>query len=145
MKATCRTLGVMLLCCMVSTAKTNHSSPEALSSSELVGAALATFNNFAHSGEPSPEKDHGIDVPSKCWAESIAKLKPVKVYVHRINVAVVLRINDRIEEGKYILIPISSYLPQNGVDGFEFTPNPQKDGAYYSGGSVLDFKRKTGE
>jgi len=83
--------------------------------------------------ESRPGQDALIEIPSKYWAESIAKLKPVKVYTHRVNVAVVFRIHDNMEEGKYILIPISSYLPQNGVDGFEFTPNPQKGGLFFSG------------
>lgn len=140
-----RCLLVLLLCCTVSAAQIiDQSSPETRSSSELVGAASATFSNFVRGVESRPGQDALIEIPSKYWAESIVKLKPVKVYTHKVNVAVVFRIHDNMEEGKYILIPISSYLPQNGVDGFEFTPNPQKGGLFFSGGNVFDFKRKTG-
>jgi hypothetical protein len=53
---------------------------------------------------------------------------------------VVQRIHDVIEKGKYIYIPISSYLPNSGDDGFEFAPNPLQGNVYHVH-EVLDFKR----
>jgi len=73
------------------------------------------------------------EVPESCWAREIRALHPIRVYLHRVNVVVVQRASGNVEEGKYISIPISSYVPQNGDDGFAFT-NCQ-------GWLVWDFKR----
>jgi hypothetical protein len=39
-------------------------------------------------------------------------------------------------------IPVSSYLPQSGVDGFELTPNARIGNTHSLGNGVFDFKRK---
>lgn len=83
---------------------------------------------YAHARGPT----EGV-IPPEYWTGPIKALHPLTVYTHRVNVVVVQRIRDGIEEGKYIYIPISSYLPHSGDDGFEFMPNPQK--------GVYDFKR----
>ena len=75
------------------------------------------------------------------WADGIKALNPIKVYTHRINLVVVQRIGDGIEEGKYIYIPISSYLPKTGDDGFTFSPEPMNGNIYTLGNGVFDFKR----
>jgi hypothetical protein len=115
------------------------------SSRELAGAAFETYNNFNRAFLAGEEiaKREGDDlyIPSKYWAEPIRALNPIKVYSHRVNVVVVLRFQNDIEEGKYILSVISSYLPMNGVDRFEYTPNPQRDNKFYAGDAVLDYKR----
>ena len=142
----------MLLFRAFSTAQTAEPPLQSVTSNdELREAVWTTYLAWNRSGEKlSPEerekaeKNGVIDISSKYWAEPIKALKAVRVYSHRVNIAVVLRIQNDVEEGMYFLIPVSSYLPVNGVDGFEFNPNPQKDGAFYSGGPVLDFKRKTG-
>lgn len=103
---------------------------------DLIEAAELTYRN---SHDVRWDTEGGI--PPQCWAASIKALQPIKVYTHRVNVVVVQRAHDGVEEGKYIYIPISSYLPQNGVDGFEFTPNPQQGNMYYTGDGVFDFKR----
>jgi hypothetical protein len=90
--------------------------------------------------KPQPEGERH-EIPSKYWAEPIKALNPLRVYLHRVNVVVAQRISDGVEEGKYIVIVISSYLPQNKVDRFEYTPNPQRDNLFYAGDEVLDYKR----
>jgi len=45
------------------------------------------------------------------------------------------------EEGKYINIPVSSYFPHTGEDGFVFSPNPRSGDTYTLGSGVFDFKR----
>ena len=57
--------------------------------------------------------------------------------------AAVQREQDGTEEGKYFQLTISSYLPMNGVDGFVYTPNPQRGSLYSTGNGVFDFKRTT--
>jgi len=132
-------IGAMLLCYMLSAAQTiDPSSLGAFSSNELVRAALATYANFRRGAEP--ETADGI--PSKYCDDPIKSLKPAKVYTHGFNIVVVLRVHNNVEEGKYIYNLISSSLPQDGVDGFKFTPNPQQGNTYYLH-EVLDFKRST--
>ena len=104
------------------------------SASRLVDAAWLTYRN----SRAAPDLG---GIPPECWAEDIKALHPIKVYTHRVNVVVVQRVHEGIEEGKYIYIPISSYLPQPGDDGFEFTPNPLRNHRYYLGEGVFDFKR----
>ena len=45
----------------------------------------------------------------------------MRVYMHRINIVVVLREIYGVEGGLYLYVPISSYRPQNGDASFEFT------------------------
>ena len=71
-------------------------------------------------------------IPSSYWSDQIKALSPINVYIHRVNIVVVQHIADRVETGKYIYIPVSSYLPANGDDGFTFTP---------AGQSVYDYRR----
>ena len=102
--------------------------------------AQKTLANYIHAVNAGEEKIQD-EIPSKYWAASIKALHPIKVYMHIVNVVVVQRINNGIEEGKYIYIPISSYLPRSGDDGFEFTPDPAIDDTYLLGNGVFDFKR----
>jgi hypothetical protein len=135
-------LGVMLLLSAFSEARTsNIPSMAGLPSDPLVLAAMETYSNWIRGAEENTQEEDGtFNIPSKHWAEDIKALKPVKVYTHRVNMVVVQWIKDNVEEGKYICIPISSYLPHSGPDGFEFTPNPLQ-GNLYQLREVLDFKR----
>jgi len=83
------------------------------------------------------------DIPSVCWAERITALHPLKVYAHRVNLVVVQKLTGTREEGLYIYIPISSYLPHTGVDGFEFVPDKQsaKTYGYTDGADVWHYTR----
>src|SRR5512139_54400 len=85
-----------------------------LSSSELGKAAHATYVNYNKDIQAGRIEGRGADIPSKYWEEKIKALQPIKVYLHRMNLVVVQRVRDNIEEGKYIYLPISSYLPMNG-------------------------------
>ncbi len=73
----------------------------------------------------SPKLLKAAEIPSgnidpKLWTKEIQRLKPIRVYRHRINIVVVLSESDEAEEGVYIYIPISSYFPRDGDDGFTF-------------------------
>ena len=61
------------------------------------------------------------DIPEQYWTGLIRALKPLRVYTHRANVVVALKVCNYVEEGVYIYIPISSYLPVSGSDGFMFS------------------------
>ncbi len=135
-------LGGMVPLCTLSGCSTKKPSGEAkapslkatLSANSLVDAAWLTYRNA-----PGAPDEGGI--PPECWANPIKALRPIKVYTHRVNIVVVQRIHEGIEEGKYIYLPISSYLPHTGDDGFEFTPNPLNGNKYTLGDGVLDFRR----
>ena len=102
-----------------------------LSSDALSAAALGTHARYVkmrNTGETPPSDD----IPEPCWTDEIRALRPLKVYLHRINVVVVQKAVDCLEEGKYIQIDISSYIPQSGDDGFTFTNQR---------GCVHDFRR----
>ena len=89
--------------------------------------------------EAGKEKRSGdeANIPESYWTDGIKALKPVKVYTHRVNVVVVQRVSDGVEHGKYIYVPVSSYIPISGDDGFTFGAKPNGDGS-------LDFTRTQG-
>ncbi len=134
-------LAAILLLHGLSAGQTSKPQQEpSLSSTELGKAAYATFVNYNKDRQAGRAEGNGADIPSRYWEEKIKALQPIKVYLHRMNLVVVQRVRDNIEEGKYIYLPISSYLPSSGDDGFEFTPNPLP-GKEYRMHEVLDFKR----
>ena len=60
------------------------------------------------------KKDSPNEVDPKHWGEAISRLKPLRVYFDRGNVAIVLTEKAGVEEGVYVVPFISSYLPQVG-------------------------------
>ena len=107
----------------------------------LTDAAYETYARYVraiHAGEEiaTPE------IPRRFWAEGIKELKPIKVYTHRVNIVATQKFRDNVEEGKYIYIPVSSYLPMDGIDGFTFQPNPMKGNQYNLGDGIFDYQRK---
>jgi len=112
-----------------------------LSQNDLVEAAHLTYASRVRAMRGSGAEDPTHDIPSQNWAEGIKKLKPIKVYTHRVNIVVVQKIRDNVEEGKYIYIPVSSYLPMDGIDGFTYKPNPLKGNQYHLGDGVFDYQR----
>jgi len=86
----------------------------------LAIAALQTHNQYikaVNSGQQEPSEE----IPKKYWTDEIKRLNPIKVYTHRINIVAVQKATANRQDGLYICIMISSYLPQNGDDGFTFT------------------------
>lgn len=127
---------------------TDKPSPEANSFPDhLSDAALETYVNYRNAlsaDEKGWVPSEMEEIPSKFWTPSIKALKPIKVYAHRVNIVVVQRIHDGIEEGKYIILTISSFRMFSGVDGFELTPDPLQENKYTTH-KVLDFKRARGK
>jgi len=132
------------LCLMLSAACgcQSNEDPESslLSADDLVEAAHATYAarvRAVRGGTPDPTNE----IYPTYWADGIKALNPIKVYTHKVNIVVVQRISDGTEEGKYIVIPVSSYLPMTGDDGFVFSPEPLSGNTYSLGDGVFDFKR----
>ena len=107
---------------------------------DLMGDAYRTYSAHARAISEGTGK-HSNEIPPTYWAVRIRALNPVKVYMHRVNIVVVQHFSNGTEEGKYIYIPISSYLPQTGDDDFVFTPNPRSIDTHTLGKGVYDFKR----
>ena len=129
-------IALTVLCC-ASGCRSTPKPTAPLYPDELVRDATETYAAYVSAGTEEP----GADIPPAYWAERIKALQPLKVYTHRVNIVIVQRVTDGIEEGKYIYIPISSYLPEPGDDGFEFTPNPKTGNTYTLGNGIFDFKR----
>ena len=106
----------------------------------LIYAAHETYARYVRAVNAGDEVRSDV-IPDRYWADAIRALKPIKVYTHRANIVVAQRLSQHLEEGKYISIPISSFLPQDGVDGFSLTPNPQTDGASHLANGVFDYRR----
>lgn len=58
-------------------------------------------------------------VPEKYWSEAIRKLKPIRVFMDRANIAVVVSEDHAQQSGVYIITVVSSYRPINEL-GREF-------------------------
>lgn len=107
---------------------------------DITWDAQATHAAYTRATIAGTEKPRDV-IPPACWSAGIKQLKPLKVYTHRVNIVVVQRVTETTEEGKYIYIPISSYLPHSGDDGFVFKPNPRTGNTYTLGNGVFDFQR----
>lgn len=54
-----------------------------------------------------------LEIPPGLWADPIQALNPLRIYWHNNNLAIVLSEADDVEQGLYLGVPISSYMPQN--------------------------------
>ena len=132
-------LCLMLLAGYGCQSNTGPDSPSLLAD-DVAGDAHATYAAHVRAINAGTEKA-SAEIPAAYWADRIRALNPIKVYTHRVNIVVVQRDSDGTEEGKYIYIPVSSYLPHTGDDDFVFSPNPRSGDTYTLGDGVFDFKR----
>jgi hypothetical protein len=92
--------------------------------------------------EISPSGDL-YEIPSKYWPDSLNAMNPIKIYMNGIDYAVVSRIQDGIEEGKYFIGMLSSdpIWSTNGVipprGEFILAPDPDS--------KTVNFKRYIGK
>lgn len=150
MKRFILTIGLMMLCgCSggadrVANPPTSNSTQPVMASDAgaLQQAASQTYAKYMHASASAAKPQLADEIPQEYWADPIKALKPIRVYKHRVNIVVVQRVKDEVEEGKYIYIPISSYLPEDGVDGFRLTPNPLQGNTYRLGTGVFDYRRR---
>ena len=77
----------------------------------IVAAANQAIRTYL---KGDPKLRRGDEIPRESWGEAILRLKPLRVRNDRVNVAIVLRDEDGVEEGLYVSIPISSYAPMVG-------------------------------
>lgn len=125
------------LCSCQKPESNNADAPEA---TRLVVAGTATHAAYIRS--LSPGQTASQDIPTEFWAKEITVLHPIRVYTHRVNLVVVQRESDAVEEGTYICLLISSYLPTSGDDGFTFQPNPRDGSVYDLHQGVFAYTRK---
>ena len=125
---------VLLVLVVVAGGCQRPTQPASFSSSALQVDALKTCMDSRQTGQVAA----GDDIPAVWWAERIKALRPIKVYSHRSNIVVVQKLTGAREEGLYINIPISSYVPEAHVDGFEFVPDAASAKAYgYTDGHAV--------
>jgi len=113
--------------------------PEPSKSERLVMAAEATHAAYIRS--LSPGQTASQEIPKAFWAREIVDLHPLRVYSHRVNIVVAQKESDSVEEGTYIVLLISSYLPTSGDDGFTFDPNPMNGNIYDLHHGVFHYTR----
>jgi hypothetical protein len=111
---------------------------ERIQAMELLLSANSTWLKFSRPKSLSQSRTY---IPLNCWHKTIMELNPLYVYQHRHNIVVVLRRVNDIEEGKYICVSHSSYLPTSGDDGFELSPNPMKGNKHTLRKGLFAFKR----
>jgi len=66
----------------------------------------------------------GDTIPESEWAPAVRELNPLRVYVHGVDIVVVLEESPTKEAGKYIVSGLSSKMLQQGDGGFTFSPDP---------------------
>ena len=86
----------------------------------LSTAALQTHAQYIKAVN-SGQQERSEEIPKKYWTDEIKKLNPEKVYLHGTNIVVVQKETANKQEGLYIVLMISSYMPRSGDDGFTFT------------------------
>lgn len=101
----------------------------------LPRAAYETYLRYDKAIRAGTVKSTHEIIPKAYWSDGIKALNPINVYLHRNNIVVVQRVSGATEEGKYLYVTISSYMPTSGDDGFTFTE--ETDGVY-------DFTRTVG-
>jgi hypothetical protein len=114
---------ILALCgCMQTTAD-----PGSTFSKGLQRSAWKTLENYNQAVLGGRARMHA-DIPPSCWEPGIQRLNPVKVYAHRANLLVVQSLQNGIELGRYLSLPVSSFQPaiswfsKREQDGFVFRP-----------------------
>ena len=97
------------------------------------GAVIRAANAAIHSYLTSipPEQRRGAEIPRRYWGAAIRKLRPIRVYDDRANVAIVLSEDRKKEEGLYVTVPISTYAPGNDSRFTRFTPLTQPGDRFF--------------
>jgi hypothetical protein len=115
----------LVLTCTIVFSQVNSASKPTYT--EIASAALKSDRDYTATwhGTKPPGWEYGeYEIPSQYWTGAIKELKPVKLYDHVLNVAIVLNVKDGVEEGIYVGNIISSHVVMPGIidpDGFEFS------------------------
>ncbi len=99
--------------------KSDSTSSEIEIDENLISAATETSSNF--NGTDVQRVIYQFnEIPNELWASEIEAMEPIRVYSHNNNIVIVLvDTNDR-EEGIYVYVPFSSYLPESD-ENVEYT------------------------
>jgi hypothetical protein len=128
-------LCLTLFACLGCQSSNDSGSASLLFPDNLAGDAHQTYVSYLNAYKAGTDDMSSDAIPPVYWANRVKRLDPIKVYIHRVNIVIVQCESDGIEEGKYVYIPISSYLPRTGDDGFTFNENHEM------GEGVYNFKR----
>jgi hypothetical protein len=119
-----------------------------LSPEERAAVVSAATDALRHYHHTALKDRKGDEFPEKTWGEAISRLKPVRVRYDRANVMIVMKEDERSEEGLYVATMISSYTPGRGGEFATFKklsePGDKSAGELYR--YVIDkTKRKAGD
>ena len=90
-------------------------------------AIVAAANNAYKLHVNGPRmKESPDDIDKANWGDAIARLKPIRVRNDRVNIAIVLAENDGVEEGLYVSLPISSYIPDRHAEMLKLSTRDDK-------------------
>jgi hypothetical protein len=128
----------LIASCALNAAEDHWKSP---SPEEIVKGANETYMSFIKATNAKGPLA-SAEISKEYWSAEIRAHKPLKVYTHMVNLVVVQKSADRKEEGLYIYIQVSSYLPMDGVDGFKLTPKPNQGRIYTLGDGIFRYERK---
>lgn len=122
--------------------------PPSLADSALSTDATETLVRWNKAGLPAPPGGSPDDIAPDFWFPRIRDLHPLRVYSHRVNLVVVTNQTATGEEGYYVTVAYSSYMPnpmEPSSDGFQFDfPElaASKDGSSAPPSGPLRFRRK---
>ncbi len=91
-------------------------SPTPPNLNDAAAATSRVFHQAVYDGVPVWSED----IPKMYWSPELEVLKPIRIYIHRVNVVLVQEEEQGIERGVYFQIPESSYICRSGEDGFTF-------------------------
>jgi hypothetical protein len=90
-------------------------------------AIVAAANNAYKLHVKGPRKNVAPDgIDKDHWGDAIARLKPVRVRNDNVNIAIVLAEKDGVEEGLYVSLPISSYIPTRHAEMLKLSTRDDK-------------------
>ena len=107
----------------VSTVKTRAKALTKEQREALVAAANKTFQQHV---KGQRKKEAPDDIDKAHWGNAIAKLKPIRVRDDSVNIAIVLAEKDGGEEGLYVSLPISSYMPDRYAEMLKLSTREDK-------------------
>ena len=120
-------ISMLLISVVLASCRSSEQHVASLYDSPLQQAAAET--SFAyHTAVRDGFESQSAEIPQKFWSEELRSLNPIRVYIHNVNVVIVQEENAAMEKGRYVYIPISSYLPRDEDDGFTF--KILEDGTY---------------
>jgi hypothetical protein len=99
--------------------------PVVESAPATAGADAAVDPLWSDGLETLGRHKEGDTIPESQWAPAVRDLNPLRVYVHGVDIVIVLEESPTQESGKYVVSGLSSKMLQQRDGGFTFSPDPE--------------------